>query len=390
MVNNNSPIDLHALAGRVTELEQIIALMPGFVYWKDRQHIYRGCNTGITKLINLPNCQAIAGKAIYDFFEKSLADEVTATDEAVMSQGVEYSIEEEAVDAEGDYAVYLTHKVPLKNIQGEVVGMLGMSFDITDRKRQEAIIKQAKEDAEAASIAKSDFLLNMGHDLRTPFSGLIGITEQLALIETNEEKKTLLGYILQSARRLLDLLNQILESAAIAKKGIKNNFAPLHLPTLLTAVGELVKVQAKNKGIELTITINPAVPEQLIGDEVKMHRILLNLLGNAIKFTNQGGVKLHVGVSYQTEQKIWLVFNVHDTGIGIPADKLTAIFERFSLVNPSYSGTYNGLGLGLHIVRQFVNELNGEVSVTSEFGKGSTFTCVMPFDRTIESQDRSL
>jgi len=376
-VINNS--DTKILLGRIDELSTIIALMPGNVYWKARNHTYRGCNDNIAKLINLTDCQQIVGKTLFDFFEPDLAIKINAIDEQVMISGMEYAIEEEAVDKEGNKAYYLTRKVPLKNSDGEVIGLLGMSFDITERKQQEELLKIAKEQAEAASIAKSEFLSNMSHDLRTPFSGLIGLTEQLLLAEEEPLKKELLGYVLQSGRHLLALLNQILETAAMTEKGVDTKLVTFDLSRLVTSVAELMSVESRNKNLELRVIIDAKLPLLIIGDEVKLHRVLLNLLGNAIKFTQQGHVTLEVDFVRQTKTTLWIKFAVIDTGIGIPKDKLASIFERFTRLAPSFSSTYSGIGLGLHIAQSFIQDLGGALEVTSEVNKGSTFSCVIPF-----------
>lgn len=247
---------------------------------------------------------------------------------------------------------FLSCKAPLYE-NGDIVGVIGVAVDITEKKQ--------------AEIAKSEFIENMSHDLRTPFTGILSLTEYLHGSEQEPVKKELLGDVLTSGKRLLELLNQVLE---LSKKGshpvIANEFS---LPSIVNESVDLVHAEAKHKGLDITVSC----PEIMVNsDRIRLSRILINLLGNAIKYTKNGFI--NVEVLHQSPLKI----KITDTGEGIPEEKLESIFERFTKVNPSYTQKYfSGAGIGLHLARQYARDLGGDITVESKLGKGSCFTLIL-------------
>lgn len=356
-------------------LENILAVMPGHVYWKNRDNVYLGCNDIQAKQAGLKSRKEIVGKQLEDMMPSEIAKEITAVDEKVMRDGEPIITEEYAVMANGP-GYYLSHKVPLRDHKGKVIGMLGVSFDISARKEAEEYLKKAKQHAEEASQAKSQFIANMSHDIRTPLTGLLGMAETLAKkVKTSEEKK-LANHVLDSGRRLSRLLNEILEFSALDVKQFHVQSSVINIKLLLQNIIDLMSEQAKKNYNILTLTLGDELPTYILSDNMRIYRILLNLIGNALRYTKRG--EIHVMAEMIKQPKPTLQLIVKDTGIGIPVDKLDKIFDPFFKVNPSYSENSAGVGLGLHIAKEFVNDLAGKIDVASELNKGTIFTVTFP------------
>jgi len=374
---------------RLEILDNIIALMPGHVYWVNREGVYMGCNDNQAKSAGLHSRKEIIGKRNKDlpwnFNATRLPETLDAVNQEVMETGVTITLEERAIANDGGEEIYLSNKVPIRNRRREVIGMVGISINITHIKKTELELIRSKEMAETANSAKTAFLYNMQHDLRTPFSGILGIAEFMENSEENLEKKEKLGYIVQSAQVLLDQLNQIFEVVHLESGQSPILEKQFNLHTLILDLYKMMLPAAKNKGLMFTTESIDALPEHVIGDKIKTQRLLINLISNAIKFTQQGYVRLLVKLVKKENEKIIVKFVVEDTGIGIPEEKQNLIFEQFNPITASYSGIYPGKGLGLRLVKRSLDEMSGEVHVDSQLGKGSTFKVLIPFKQTLLS-----
>ncbi|MEZ6050710.1 MAG: response regulator [Planctomycetaceae bacterium] len=252
-------------------------------------------------------------------------------------------------------------------------GVLGTSIDITQRKKLEESLREAKEAAESASKAKSDFLANMSHEIRTPMNAILGMTELVLETPLNETQSEYLSIVHESGESLLTLLNDILDFSKIEAGKMTLSPSVFALRDSLGDTARSLALRAHRKDLELAYRIDPDVPDFLNGDIGRLRQIIINLVGNAIKFTEQGEVVMEVTSRPLNTEKLQLDVSVRDTGIGIPADKQQIIFGQFEQADTSTTRKYGGTGLGLAISQRLVELMGGEIALDSEVGRGSTF-----------------
>ena len=270
----------------------------------------------------------------------------------------------------------------MRNENGVIIGVVGTSIDITNDitklKQRELELIQAKEKAEAANQAKTEFLANMRHDIRTPLAGIVGFSEILKS-EANEPRiKEYADNLIASSHALLGLMDEVLEAIKVSSGEIPLLKKKFNLSDTLTSITQLYAAKASEKNLDLSVVLGDNLPQFIIGDKIRFHRIALELVGNALNFTATGHVAIRAELGKQDQQSLVIRLTVSDTGIGIPKDKQQDIYVQFKRLTPSYQGIYKGAGLGLSIVKQFIDELGGEIYVDSGSGKGTVFTCLIP------------
>ncbi|GAB1385404.1 hypothetical protein MASR1M59_05520 [Melaminivora sp.] len=266
---------------------------------------------------------------------------------------------------------------PVFDAEGQVFKVIKFATDLSQRRAMEQDLRDAKERAEAAAAARATFLANMSHEIRTPMNAIIGFSEALLDTTLDATQRRYLGTVHHSARSMLRLLNDILDTAKLEKGAVEMELAPFSLRVLCEHILTSLRIRAQKKGLALELDYPDSVPDVWLGDAFRLQQILLNLLGNAIKFTHQGSVTLRLAGGAGA-----LLLEVADTGIGMDEAALQRIFDPFSQADASTSRRYGGTGLGTTIARQLVELMQGQISVRSQPGQGSVFQVQIPLQVT--------
>lgn len=262
---------------------------------------------------------------------------------------------------------------PIFSPGGEITHFVTVKEDITERRRMMQEILEAKEIAESATRAKSDFLANMSHEIRTPMNAVMGMTHLALQTKLSRRQREYLGKIEKSAKSLLHVINDVLDFSKIEAGKLEIEATEFELDTLIDSIANILSVQVEEKGLELLFHVKPDVPSSLIGGALRINQILLNLIGNAIKFTQKGEIIVSINVLHQNEEKVDLKFAVQDTGIGLSINQQQKLFTSFSQADTSTTRRFGGTGLGLAISKNLVEIMGGEIGVQSELNHGSTF-----------------
>ena len=364
-------------------LDSVLDNLPIMLFVKDAEHLrIERLNKAGEELLGYPR-EELIGKNDYDLFPRDEADFFIAKDRDVLFGKHLVDVPEEIIRTRDGERVLHTRKIPLLDETGRPTHLVGISEDITAAKQAAAALHKAKLDAEAASRAKSEFLANVSHEIRTPMNGIIGMTELALDTELSPQQREFLNMVKASADSLLGVINDILDFSKIEAGKLDLDSMPFALRDSLGDTMKTLAVRAHKKGLEVACQVLADVPDGLVGDAVRLRQIVVNLVGNAIKFTETGEVVMRVEVAPPPADGTpgtVLHFAVRDTGIGIARDKQQAIFAPFVQADGSTTRRYGGTGLGLAISARLVELMGGTIWVESTPGLGSAFHFTARFD----------
>lgn len=356
--------------------------LPDAIYFKDLKSRFIRINHAHALLFGISDPTEAIGKTDSDFFAPKHAQQAFDDEQKIIKTGKPLiDFEEMETWPDGSETWVSTTKLPLYDENKNIIGTFGISRNITQAKRNAKELAAAKEAAETASQAKSLFLANMSHEIRTPMNGIIVLSEVILGSELNEEQHNHMMMLRNSAAQLLNLLNDILDFSKIEARQLDLELIDFDLREQIEAISDSIVTQIQSKNLMLNFYIQNEVPSKLLGDPARIRQVLLNLLGNAIKFTQQGEIILTVTVDKYIGEDVLLRFEVRDTGIGISQNRQNEIFDSFKQADNSTTRKYGGTGLGLAISKHLVELMGGSIGVQSEPGLGSTFYFAIPFKK---------
>ncbi len=335
------------------------------IWGRSRQYLYKHPESW-DSYIHPEDCQRMALKV----GERS--------EELVMHETI-YNEHYRIIRPDGEIRFIKDTSFPIFDDEDNCIGFAGIAEDVTREQAYEQSLIEAKERAESANRAKSEFLAMISHELRIPLSGIIGMAQLLSVDCLLPGQHDQVEDIIKASEHLLSLVNDLLDLNRLEAGRIELQQAPLDLRQLIEDITDILVFQARVKGLELLVDYEGNVPNKVIGDARALRQVLLNLLGNAVKFTDQGYITVAIKPMQLTSERATLEITIKDTGIGIPADKLNQIFDRFHQADSSYSRRYGGLGMGLTLSKAYVELMGGHMDVESQPGQGSTFICTIPF-----------
>lgn len=384
-INQNLKVNLNRLRARFESMETLAAHVPQNVWWID--------DTGVLLFVNdaffEEACQyshryvnEIIGKNFYDLaYELGLSRyEISAMKkhDALVLETEVPAVQEQKMTLMGKTGVYLTYKKAVRDHCQKRCGLIVLAIDISELKQQEAVLQASMQMVETAHLEKLRFLENVRHDLRSPLSNIIAAADLIKNMLKDENMREFLEAIIASGNHVMELFAQLIDFFQTKHQKQPNRIQSIEVQQLISDVAHSMRMHSHNRPIEFDVVLDSKVPGIILSDRIKLSRILSNLLGNAFKYTENGRVGLVVNYDEHSE-KLWI--EVSDSGIGIAKDDLDRIFEPLVRLHDLNTGDYEGLGLGLSIVDQFVRDLNGNIQVRSEVGTGSVFRLGIPASR---------
>ncbi|MGA2039460.1 MAG: response regulator [Bryobacteraceae bacterium] len=348
--------------------------LPAAIYFKDCEGRFLQSNRAHAQVYGCSDPTQIVGKTDFDFIPADRAHQVHEDEQALLEERVaEVSKETKEIRPDGHETWVVSTKLPFRGPDGVIAGTFGLSRDITARKRMERELLAAKDMTEKAIQAKSEFLVGLSDEIRTPMSGVIGMTGLLLDTELSQEQRDYADMVRRSGECLLSVIDDVLDFAKIEAKQVVFESSSFDLRLLIEEVDEMVALRIEDRKLDLVLEYPPDVPRHFIGDAGRIRRVMTHLVGNGVKFTPAGHVLIAVSCDSRAGEKAQIRVAVEDTGPGIPAEKLAALFEKVAPADAAAMPKTGGSRLGLAISKQLVDLMGGEMGVTSQLGKGSVF-----------------
>ncbi len=373
-------------------LKTILDNLPEAIYWIDEDSVILGCNEAEARIFGLDSADQVIGKNIFDLakmldWEPGVAEKLRDNDLRIMKSGQGQLLEEGYITPKGEYRQMLTHKIPYRDENHNVAGIVGISIDITERKKMEEDLKKAKELAESANQAKTEFLNNIRHDTRTPMYGITG-SANLLLQQINtlrdgqaadlQEMGHYAHNIINAGSALSAMFDEIIETVRVYDGKLRILHRKFSLHDQLQHIMKFNSPAAEQKNLKLSLEFDDAIPKYLVGDDSIIRRVIQELAVNAIKFTEQGDVSIHAQLLRIHHKTATVQVIVNDTGMGIQKEQQENIFNYFQRLTPAHEGRYSGLGAGLFRVKGYLDKLGADIAVTSQVDNGTTMTCTFP------------
>ena len=375
-------------------LRSLIDTMPDRIYAKDTASRFIVCNVALARRMGASRPDDLIGKSDFDLLPRELAERFRADELAILQSGQPMIDREEPLETVDGIVTRwsMANKVPLRDRRGDIIGLVGTGREITKLKHIETELRQAKEVAEQATRAKSEFLANMSHEISTPMNAIVGLSHLAVKTALSPKQRDYLTKIQSSAHALLGLLNDILDFSKIEAGKLEIETTHFHLDQVLNSVANVVTLKVQEKGLEIFYRTAPDVPVELVGDPLRLGQVLINLVGNAVKFTEKGEIVVATELVSRQDTRAQLRFSVRDTGIGMTEEQRAKLFQPFVQADGSTTRKYGGTGLGLAISKELVERMDGEIGVESTPGVGSTFyfTVELGIQPTTAAQKRWL
>lgn len=358
-------------------MDTIFDASPNIILLKNLKGEYVQCNKTFEKLSGIKQ-ENLIGKTDYDLFSEDIIDEILKNDRIVKETKQTVIQKTKYYNKDGEPVYLEKYVVPLFDENNELFAIFILMMDITHQMQEQELLQKAKEDAEKASSMKSSFLANMSHEIRTPMNGVLGFIQLLKETNLTEEQAEFVVDAQKSSENLLNIINDILDFSKIEAGKLKVDNISFDVRSIVEDITLMHTANVEKKGLEINSLICSDVPQKVIGDPGRIKQILINIVNNAIKFTSEGEIIIYVKLISKNTDEALLSFEVKDTGIGIPDEKLSVIFDEFTQADPSMTRKYGGTGLGLAISKKLAEIMNGKMRVESTVGKGSTFILSLP------------
>jgi two-component system, sensor histidine kinase and response regulator len=363
-------------------LRALLDNIPDRIYFKDIQSRFIRCSASMVERLGAKDVKAVVGKTDFDFHPHEMAQEFHEDEQRIILTGQPLINKlERQVDVAGNDIWATVTKVPIYNQNGAVTGIIGISRDVTQLKKAEEALEQARDEALESARVKARFLANMSHEIRTPMYSITGMTGLLTDTKLSQEQRDYVQNIRDSTETLLGIINDILDFSKIEAGKLSFEIIDFQLRESVENTVEMLAENAQRKGVELNCWIDASVPNALRGDPGRFRQVLANLLANAVKFTEKGEVLVRVTCAKETDHEVTLRFAVTDTGVGIDPKAMALIFQPFTQGDGSTTRKFGGTGLGLTISKQLVELMKGEIGVESAHNRGSVFWFNLPFQK---------